>query len=159
MIGKFPGIYQFLQEQPKNILIASLVREANNLPTFSQRSLFVGSEGYLLPYHQGYYQELTQRTVALIQAQYSADWKTVTDFVDKYGIDFWLLEESAFTPDYLAQDNWLRQYPKELAGVQQAIAKDSVPVLLTVFDNCTVIKNKTLRLLDTSCVEVMSNKK
>ena len=159
VIGKFPGIYQFLQEQPKNILIASLVKEANNLPTFSQRSLFVGSEGYLLPYHQGYYKELTQRTVALIQAQYSADWKTVTDFVDKYGIDFWLLDESAFTPDYLAQDNWLRQYPKELAAVQQAIAKDSVPVLLTVFDKCTVVKNKTLRLLDTSCVKVMSNKK
>ena len=159
VIGKFPSIYQFLQEQPKDILIASLVREANNLLAFSQRSLFVGGEGYLLPYHQGYYKELTQRTVALIQAQYSADWKTVTNFVDKYGIDFWLLDESAFTPDYLAQDNWLGQYPKELAAVRQAIAKDSVPVLLTVFDNCTVVKNKTLRLLDTSCVEVMSNKK
>ena len=42
VIGEFPSIYQFLQEQPKDILIASLNREANNLPTFSQRSIFVG---------------------------------------------------------------------------------------------------------------------
>ena len=159
VIGEFPRIYRFLQEQPKDILIASLVEEANSLPAFSQRSLFVGGGGYLLPYHWGYYHELTRRTVALIQAQYSRDWKTVTDFVDQYGIDFWLIDELAFTPDYLAKDDWLRQYPEELATVQQAIANDSVPVLLTVFDNCTVVKDKTLRLLDTSCVEVMSNKK
>ena len=157
VIGKFPRIYEYLQAQPKDVLIASLVREANNLPAFTQRSLFVGGEGYLLPYHQGYYQELTRRTAVLIQAQYSDNKKTLTDFVEQYGIDFWLLDESAFTPDYLARDKWLQQYSEELAPVKQAIANGSVPFLFKVLDNCTVVQQKTLRLLDTSCFSIKAN--
>ncbi|ELS01410.1 hypothetical protein Xen7305DRAFT_00011140 [Xenococcus sp. PCC 7305] len=151
VIGEAPHIYEFLQEQPKDILIASLNREANNLPTFAQRSIFVGGEGYLLPYHQGYYQELKQRTAALIHAQYSTDWRTVTDFVEEYEIDFWLIGESAFTLDELAQNSWLHKYPTELAIAKETLSKGSVPILSNVFDRCTVVKNKTLRLLDTSC--------
>ena len=151
VIGKVDRIYQFLQAQPEDILIASLSAEANNLPAFAQRSIFVGGQGYLLPYHKGYYQELTQRTAALIRAQYSSDWQTVTNFVDLYGIDFWLIEETAFTLDNVLLNGWLHKFPTEYKMVKKAIADGESPALLEVVDSCTVVQQRTLRLLDTSC--------
>ena len=43
-----------------------------------------------------------QRTLHLIRAQYSGDWATLQNFARKYGVDFWLLEKSAFALEYLA---------------------------------------------------------
>lgn len=87
--------------QPQDIRIASLAEEANNIPTFAQRSILVGRE-YAIPYHWGYYRQFRQRTLHLIRAQYSGDWATLQNFARKYGVDFWLLEKSAFALEYLA---------------------------------------------------------
>ena len=46
--------------------------------------------------------EFRQRTLHLIRAQYSGDWATLQNFARKYGVDFWLLEKSAFALEYLA---------------------------------------------------------
>ncbi|MDR9403122.1 MAG: hypothetical protein RI580_06755, partial [Halothece sp. Uz-M2-17] len=68
--GNTPELYQFLQDEPVDSLVASLAAEANFLPTFAQRSILVGSE-YAIPYHWGYYQQFRQRTLDLISAQYT----------------------------------------------------------------------------------------
>ncbi len=88
IVGGVPELYEFFQQQPQGIVIASLVDEVNNLPTFSKRSILVGSE-YAIPYHQGYYhRKFRQRTIELIQAQYSQDLTDVQQLIQKYGIDF-----------------------------------------------------------------------
>ncbi len=153
VVGEYQRIYRFLSNRPKEIVVASLTDEANSLPAFTGRSLFVGGEGFLLPYHWGYYQELTQRTEQLIQAQYSDNWNEVTTFVSDHNIDFWLIDENAFTEDYLANSAWLQQYPDAQIMAKEAIAPGTQPVLLTVLEQCTAVKQRNLRLLKTTCLQ------
>ena len=107
--GKYPTVYQFFQQQPKDILIASPAAEINNLPTFTQRSILEGRE-YAIPYHLGYYNEFRQRVIDLTQAQYSDNLDDVKVLIQKYGVDLWPLESGIFSPEYIRTNSLLRQY-------------------------------------------------
>jgi hypothetical protein len=149
-IGEQPKLYQFFQDRPKDILIASISEEANNLPTFSRRSILTSRE-YAIPFHLGYYQRLRDRTNALIEAQYSPNLSTIQEFVKRYKIDFWLVDKGAFTPGYLAYNRWLVQYP----ATREAIAdleKGVIPVLSTLFDRCGVFENEGAIVLQGQCL-------
>lgn len=154
VVGEVPELYKFLQEQPKDILIASLADEANNLPTFAQRSIFVGSE-YAIPYHRGYYRRFRQRTFKLIEAQYSPDLTDVQQFIQKYGIDFWLLDANAFTPEYIASDRWLQQYQPLATKVVTQMQQGYTPALSKLTD-CTVLTTKGLVVLQAECIKAKS---
>ncbi len=154
VVGEVPELYKFLQEQPKDILIASLADEANNLPTFAQRSIFVGSE-YAIPYHRGYYRRFRQRTFKLIEAQYSQDLTDVQQFIQKYGIDFWLLDANAFTPEYVASDRWLQQYQPLATKVITQMQQGYTPVLSKLTD-CAVLTTKGLVVLQAECIQAKS---
>ena len=148
--GRMPALYEFFQQQPKDSLIASLSDEVNNLPTFSQRSILVGSE-YAIPYHLGYYRPFRQRTLDLIQAQYSPDLAQVQNFIQKYGIDFWMLEQVALTPEYIANNPWLNQYQP----AKDALAKfpqGTIPALSTVMKRCAVFEREGLVVLEADCI-------
>ena len=103
IIGHFPQLYKFFQQQPKDTLIASLAGEADNLPTFSQRSVLVARE-YAIPWHFGYYSKFRQLTTELIQATYSPNLADTKNLIQKYGIDFWLLEPETFSPEYIKKN-------------------------------------------------------
>ena len=64
-------------------MIASLAGEADNLPTFSQRSILAARE-YAIPWHFGYYSKFRQRTTELIQAHYSQNLADVKNINQKY---------------------------------------------------------------------------
>ena len=49
-VGESPAIYQYLAQQPKDIMVASLSDDANNIPAFAHRSILV-SEEFAFPYH------------------------------------------------------------------------------------------------------------
>jgi hypothetical protein len=151
IVGGVPDLYEFFQQQPKDIVIASLADEVNNLPTFSKVAILVGSE-YAIPYHQGYYREFRQRTIELIQAQYSQDLSDVQKLIQKYRIDFWLLDRSAFTPDYVASDRWIQQYQPQAT---QAIAqmKQGLPALSKITDRCSVFATENLVVLQADCIQ------
>jgi hypothetical protein len=74
------------------------------LHIFSHRSILVGSE-YAIPYHLGYYRQIRQRATDLISAQYSHDFTEIKSFIQKYRVNFWLLDTEAFTPEYPTQEN------------------------------------------------------
>lgn len=112
-VGEVPALYEFFFQHPKNILIAFLTDEADNLPTFARRSVLVSRE-YAIPYHTGYYRPFRQRITDLIQAQYSPNGVEVKDFINRYGIDFWLLDQAAFTPEYIAQNPWFKEFQPTL---------------------------------------------
>ena len=110
--GRFPttgyrisgesAIYKFLEKQPKNSLIATLSDEGDNIPTFAQRSVLVARE-YALPFHLGYYSQIRQRITDLIHAQYSQDITAAQRLIQKYGVDFWLVERYSFFPGVFNQ--------------------------------------------------------
>ncbi|MEB3830910.1 hypothetical protein [Phormidium sp. CCY1219] len=148
--GTQPQLYGFLQQQPKDSLIASLSEEANNLPTFAHRSILAGRE-YAIPYHLGYYAQFRDRTEATIAAQYTPELATVQQFLDRYRVDLWLVDKGAFTPSYLAENSWLRQYP----AAQQAIAQlksPTPPAIVTLMNRCSIFENYGTVVLDSRCI-------
>ncbi|WP_413198990.1 hypothetical protein [Nostoc piscinale] len=155
--AKVPELYNFLQKQPQNIVIASTSEEADNIPIFAQRKILVGKE-YALPIHTKYYAQFHRRMLDLIAAQYSEDINQINNFIQKYHISFWLLERSAFVPEYIAKNSWLQQYQP---AAEQAISKlnKTQPILATLINSCTVFAADNLVLLNTSCIEATQPKK
>lgn len=149
--GTAPDLYTFLQQQPKDTLVASMAAEVNNIPTFAQRSILVGSE-YAIPYHWGYYQPFHQRTLDLITAQYSPNPQIVSAFIEKYQVNFWLLNKVAFQVDYLANNDWLQQYQPATHQAEKQLREGTMPALATVIEGCRRFENEQLVLLSTACV-------
>jgi hypothetical protein len=152
--GQAPTLYNFLQKQPQNIVIASTSQEADNIPIFAQRTILVGKE-YALPIHTKYYAQFRQRMIDLINAQYTDDINQVKDFIQKYHVTFWLLERSAFLPEYITKNTWLQQYQP---AAQQANAnlQKALPVLATLINSCAVIETDNLVLLKTECIKAVA---
>ena len=149
-VGTVPSLYEWLQKQPTDSLIASLTDESNNLPTFAQRSILVGGE-YAIPYHWGYYRQFRQRTLELITAQYTLDPQVLRSFIQKYGIDYWLIKPGDFTPDAIALNTWLMQYQP---AANRAIAhlERGEPALARTVPQCTVFTVQDLVVLKASCI-------
>lgn len=155
VVGKEPQIYQFFAQQSKDILIASLASEADNLPSFAKRSILVGRE-YALPYQVGYYKEIRQRAIDLIDAQYSPDLKQVKSVIQKYGIDFWLLEREAFKPEYITngswQSSWIRQYQPAATKALQNLKQGIVPALAKITPRCSALETGNLVVVGAECI-------
>ena len=150
VVGDAPSLYKFLQQQPKDSLIASLSEEANNLPAFAGRSILVGRE-YAIPYHLGYYNEFRQRTIALIQAQYSPDLADVRELIKKYGIDLWLIDRGAFSGEYIAANRWLSQY-RVAAEAIASLSDGSQPALAALVESCSVFQSDRFLVLKADCI-------
>jgi len=149
-IGQFPALYQFLQQQPKDITIASLSEEANNLPSFAGRSILVGRE-YAIPYHTGYYNQFRQRVLDLITAQYSPDIAPVQEVIKKYGIDLWLVDGGAFAPGYLGGNSWLMQYP-ETKEAKDRLKANQLPAITQYLPRCTIFQTNDIFILSAPCI-------
>ncbi|WP_036485953.1 hypothetical protein [Myxosarcina sp. GI1] len=150
--GNSSQLYRFLQQQPKDILIASLSEEANFIPSLAERSVLTAAE-YSIPYHLDYYRQIRQRTEALITAQYTDNLEKIESFIDLYDIDLWLLDRDAFTVRYLQNNNWLMQF---LLPAKRAIAflrSDTQPILLTEFKECRVFEDDKSILLNAKCLK------
>ncbi len=149
-VGRSPQLYEFFAQQPKNILIASLLDEADFLPTFSNRSILFGRE-YAIPYHKAYGAAIRQRANALIRAQYTTNPAELTRFLQTYSVDFWLISRNAFRPAALNGLN-LRQYPAAVAAAQAQL-QQGTPVLATLINQCTDFQSGALVVLNADCIQ------
>lgn len=151
IVGKAPALYEFFENQPKDILIASLSLEADNLPTFSKRAILVGWE-YAVPYHVGYDRQIRQRATDLIRAQYSQNLAEVQNFIQEYGVDFFLLDASAFTPEYLTTNRWFRQWQPIAQDILAKLEQGNTPALVSTLERCSVFENQDLIVLQAECI-------
>ncbi|MBW4465688.1 MAG: hypothetical protein KME07_09645 [Pegethrix bostrychoides GSE-TBD4-15B] len=147
--GQSPPLYAFLAAQPEETLVASLLQEADNIPTFAQRSVLVAPE-YAVPYHQGYAVQFRRRAEDLIQAQYTLDAEVLRQFVQRYGIDFWLVDQDSFVAKRL-ETQWIRQYPAALTAAQQNLAQGQ-PILEQRQTQCSVLAQQGWKLLSADCL-------
>ncbi len=149
--GTATALYEFFRQQPKDIMIASLLPEADNLPTFAQRSILVSRE-YAIPYHMGYYRPFRQRAIDLITAQYSPEIAVVTEFIQKYDITFWLWSEAIFIPEYIHDNNWIRQHKPFAQNAIASLRQGKTPAVLDYQDRCTVFADGTYTVIDAKCI-------
>lgn len=152
IVGKRPELYQFFQKQPKDIIIASISRKVDDIPPFSQRAILFGWE-YANPYHLGYYSQIRQRATDLIRAQYSQDIKLIQNFIQKYQVDFLLLDKNAFTPQYMDTNDWFRQWQPIAKEVLVQINRGITPALANV-TSCAVFETNSLVVLKADCIAI-----
>jgi hypothetical protein len=150
-VGREPQLYEFFSSQPKSILIASLAREADRIPVFSKRSNLVSWE-CSLPFHKGYYSEMRQRAIDLINAQYSSDLSELQSFVRKYGIDFVLVDRRAFEPDYLTSDKWIRLYQPAANDAAARMKQGSAPALEKLIERCSEFETEDHIVIASECI-------
>ena len=155
IVGKAPALYEFFREQPQDILIASLSEEADNLPTFSRRSILVGWE-YAVPYHVSYERQISQRATELIRAQYTQNLAQVQNFIQKYGVDFFLLERTAFTPEYITTNPWFIQWQPIAKEVLAMLDQGTTPALIGTLERCSVFETESLIVLQAQCIALPS---
>lgn len=153
-VGMDKEIYQYLAQQPKDILIASLSQKANHIPAFSQRSILVGRE-YAMAYHPAYHSQIQQRIVDLLQAQYSFDIEVLKSFIEQYQIDYILLDDNAFAPGYLSRKKWLTNssWQQETEQAIKQLESQTKPALAKFIPACTAISTNDLILVETACIQ------
>jgi hypothetical protein len=149
--GKATELYQFLQQQPKDIVIATLSSEGDFIPSLAQRKVLTAEE-YSIPYHWDYYQQIRQRTKDLIQAQYSLSPEDLNQFMQKYQVDLWLIDRTAFTTEYLSQNNWLMQFQPETNEAIATLKQKQQPVIINNVDRCSIFKTPDLNILAGKCL-------
>ncbi len=145
------SMYEFLANQPKDTLVASLSDQANNIPALSKRSVLSSSET-ANPYHLGYYRQIQARTEDLMAAQYSLDPDVILGFIQTYGIDLWLVDGSAFKPDYIAQNPWLRQIQPTADEAMQRLSQGQQPLIETLIRPCRTFREQGRIVLDAQCI-------
>lgn len=153
--GESPKLYQFLQQQPSDVLIASLSSEADFIPSLARRSVLVAQE-YSIPYHWDYYQLLRQKTRDLIKAQYSTSQAEIKQIIEQYQIDLWLIEQNAFDSNYLPHNPWLKQFQPITDQAIATLAQNQQPIMLTQSDRCSIFRTDKLNLLDAQCLTLPS---
>lgn len=153
LLGYAPGtpasLYEFVQTTAKDALFASLLEEVNNLPALGQRSILVGRE-YAAPYHVDYYHEFRRRMSDLIGAHYSPERTVLAAFVDRYGVDYFLVDDVSFTDAFLANDAWLRNYKPQTRAAREMLRRGR-PALAGAVGHCDVFTDGPVHLLDAAC--------
>lgn len=149
-VGIQGPVYRYLQQQPLDTLVASLDYEADNLPNFAQRSVLMAPE-YATPFHLGYYREIRQRAKELLIAHYTTEPPLFQGFIDRYGVDVWLVNRRAFEPAYLTEHRyWANNYGEALRSLD-AIALDN-SLLAQTADRCSQVTTEEFWLVETACV-------
>jgi len=150
--GTEPALYEFLARQPEDIVIASIAAEADNIPTFSRRSIWVGWE-YAIPYHLGYYLPLQERVNVLIRAVYSPDLDGMRALIAGEGIDYILLDRDSFTPDYVFDNRWLRQwYHSHGKDIRSLYRQGIRPAIADSLEACSVLETGRSLVLSADCL-------
>ena len=153
IIAKHPELYRFIAKQPKDTMVASLSRAANNIPSFSERSILVGRET-ANSFHLGYYQKIRKRAVALISAQYSTDFNQIKQLIQTYNINLLLIDKAAFSPDYIARNWWLMQFQPVASDAIERLQQGKQPILKMFLHKCSVLSSEQYDLLDAHCIEL-----
>jgi hypothetical protein len=161
--GRAPAVYEFLAALPKDVVIAGVSDELDNVPTFARRSVLSARE-YGIPYHWGYYGQFRDRVAATLAALYSPDLSTVAAFQERYGVNFWLLDAETFTLPYLrAEGSWMREnrwFAQFQPAYDEAIAHLQTtpgPALATaIAAPCIVLETTSFRILDGSCLATLA---
>ncbi len=151
VVGGEPQVYRFFAQQPPDVLVASISPEAENIPTFSRRSVLV-SRLHSIPYQLGYFRQIQRRATDLIRAEYAEDPRELRAFLRAYGVDFILLDRWSFRPRTLTLDSWVRQYRPLVDGLAARLEAGAKPALEIMAERCTVLGTERTLVVDARCL-------
>lgn len=145
------AIFTFFSDQPKDIVIASLSEEGNNIPAISKRAVLISSET-ANPYHMGYYEKIWQRQKDVMVAHYSPAGRDLKRVIETYDINFFLLDPEVFTPEYVGDDEWRRETQPFATQVVERLEKGETSALEQLAPKCTVLEADGMSIVDADCL-------
>jgi hypothetical protein len=118
------------------------------------RSVLVGRE-FALAYHPTYYQQIQQRAIDTVLAQYSEDLAITNKIIEKYGINFFLIDRNAFTSEYLLKQEWLinSSFSNVIKTTIEKLKAGEIPALQKLSDRCSVVSTEKVILLEANCIK------
>ncbi len=148
--GAAPPLYRFLRSQPPDTLVASLSTLADDVPVFAGRTVLV-SPHYEQPMHRDYRERFHERALAILTAQYTPDPAELAAAIERWGIDYWLVDADSFSPEYL-RSSWLARLQPACDRARALLERGGTPAIATVVDRCGVLEADGYRLLDAHCL-------
>ena len=91
-------MYDFLQETPKNIIVAGHPYETNCVSLYTKRAVFTSYEA-LSPEYSRYYNIIKNRTDNFFMLFYSTDKQTITNICEKNNITYLLVDYKYFNKE------------------------------------------------------------
>lgn len=149
--SQMAGVHVFLEGQPKDALVASLMPEADSLPAFSRRPVLVANE-FMIPYSRGYARLFDWRARALIRAHYSPDPAPLGDLITRYGVDLLLIDEKSFRVPDMERSWWARHYPVAAKAALAVINRGEKPALMTFIESCSIFEEGSAAVLSAACI-------
>ena len=149
--SQYAAVHVFLEGQPKDSLVASLMKEANSVPAFSRRPVLVANE-FMIPYNRGYARMFDERARALILAHYSPDPAPLKELIGHYGVDLFLIDEKSFRVADMKRKWWARHYPAAAKAALAVLARGDKPALLGFIESCSIFEDGRATLLSAACI-------
>ena len=112
-------LYEAIRQLPGRPMIAAWPRLASEIPLMTGRTVLVNKE-QAHPWWTGLWDEVTERTQEYWRAYYTGDSAELKRVIDKYGIDYWIVEPRYHRAGYFRRrrahyeplDTWLKQMPR-----------------------------------------------
>jgi hypothetical protein len=148
---RHPAITAYLRDQPKDVLVAGVPHDADWVPAMTGRRVLVAHE-YALAYHLGYYREVRQRMDDLIDAYYDEGTKRLAGLVERYGVDFFLVDHSAFDASTAGRAWAGREFAPFHLTIAARLNRPRRYALQDLADRCAVVDDGQVALVPASCL-------
>ncbi|MBA3921306.1 MAG: hypothetical protein H0X31_06225, partial [Nostocaceae cyanobacterium] len=82
---------------------------------------------------------------------YSPNQTDVQNFIQKYKIDFWLVERQTFQPSYLDY-HWYKLFEPARTEAREYLERSQTPVLAQMMKRCSVLEVEEFTVLQAKCL-------
>lgn len=136
------ALYEFLQTQPRQTVIATMERCGDFIPTFAHRSVLATAE-HAIPYHLGYYRVLRERGRDLVRAITTSRKNELAAFIEQNQVDLFVIARTPLTPATFRKYRWF----SDIIGKDE-LEWSEQPLLSSLADSAKVWENETLVVVD-----------
>lgn len=116
--GQAP-LYAAAAATPKDAVFAGHPEDMDNVLTFGRRNVQASFE-LAHPWLTGYWREYEPRLRDLFTAYYASDPETVRAFARRYGVDYMVVDERRFTPEFLAARPFFAPFDATIRALAEA---------------------------------------
>lgn len=90
-------LFRFLEQLPKDALVAGHPWDMDNVPLMARRSVVANGE-ISHPYYMGFYAYIRPRIADTLRAYYAKDWSEVEAFARQYNVSALVVRRDRFPP-------------------------------------------------------------
>lgn len=105
----------FVSTLPKDVMVAGHPMDMDNVPLLARRKVLANRE-LSLPYYVGYYAEVRQRLLDMLEAYYATDQKALEEFVRRYEISAMVVRKSHFEERFTKGQIYLEPFNHLVKG-------------------------------------------